>query len=201
MANHIADIPRPMYAFVKDQFLYDMVDGYDSVTECMLYGLSALPGRAWGVSALMKNGAIVQHLPVHAFTNNNRHCSHTLSDLQVWGCYGWDFAVHEYSALQEMPVRVYMKATKQYVNGRYWFTAAPYNDHYSATPDQHKHFNFIWLECGCLCAMPGNRVQFYDSSFIELPEDRPRYIVNSQYWFPEKMEDKPFDNIISSTTG
>lgn len=202
MPTHIADIPKPMYASVKDEFLYDFMDGYESETECMLYGLSSLPGRAWGISAIMKNGGLVQHLPVHAFSKNATRCKHKLDDLQVWGCYGWDFAVHEYSALAEMPVRVYMKNQQEYVNGRYWFTAAPYNDHYSATPDQHKHFNFIWLDCGCLAAMPGNRVQFYDSSFVELGEERPKYIVNTRYWYPEELSSgSPWDAVISSTTG
>lgn len=207
MANHIADIPRPMYAFVRDEFLYDLMDGYGEHTECMIYGISAIPGRAWGLSALMKNGAIVQHLPVHAFVRDlgAQHSAnmrvHDLDDLQVWSCYGWDFAVHEYNALSEMPVKVYMKKDNAYINGQYWFTAAPYNDHYSATPDQHKHFNFVWLQCGCLAAMPGNRVQFYDSSFVELPEERPQYLVNTQYWFPETIDVDPFDKIISSTTG
>ena len=204
MATHIADIPRPMYACVKDQFLYDFVDGYGELTECMLYGISSIPGRAWGISAIMKNGALVQHLPVHAFEMDKTpfKCEHDLDDLQVWSCYGWDFAVHEYAALSEMPVRVYMKNEGKYVKGRYWFTAAPYNDHYSATPDQHKHFNFIWLDCGCLAAMPGNRVQFYDSSFVDIEGERPKYIVNTRYWFPEKLKDEsPWDNIITSTTG
>ena len=190
-----------MYAYVRDEFLYDMQDGYGNLTECMIYGISSIPGRAWGLSALMKNGAVVQHLPVHAFTRVGGDCYHKLSELQVWSCYGWDFAVHEYSALAEMPVKVYMKQTGTYANGRYWFTAAPYEDHYSATPDQHKHFNFIWLQCGCLAAMPGNRVQFYDSSFVEFGSERPRYIVNTQYWFPEEIDHEPFDRIITSSQG
>jgi hypothetical protein len=151
----------------------------------------------------MKNGAIVQHLPVHALVKDNAYkCNHDLDDLQIWSCYGWDFATHAYSALEEIPVKIYMKKTGDYLTGRYWFTAAPYADHYSATPDQHKHFNFVWLDCGCLAAMPGNRMQFFDSSFVELPTERPRYIVNSRYWFPEKLESgSPFDKIISSQTG
>lgn len=202
MADHVGDIPRPMYAFVWDEFLYDLQDGYGGATECMLYGLSSLPGRAWGVSALLKDGALVQHLPVHAFTRKpHNRCPHNLSDLQVWSCYGWQFATHEYKALAEMPLRVYMKQQQKYESGEYWFTAAPYNDHYSSTPDQHKHFNFLWLNCGCLAAMPGNRIQMYDSSFVELPSERPNYIVNTRYWFPERIHTKPFDKNVTPTTG
>lgn len=202
MPTHVADIPRPKYAYVKDQFLYDMTDGYGDLTECLIYGLSSIPGRAWGLSVMLKNGALVQHLPVHAFTSSGLWCgSHGLKDLQVWGCYGNDFSTHEYSALSEMPVKVYMKRSDSYSNGTYWFTAAPYGDMYSLTPDQHKHFNFIWLDCGCLASMPGNRMMMYDSSFVELPEERPNYLVNTQYWYPEEMDNEPFDKVITSKTG
>ena len=202
MPTHIADIPNPCYAFVRDEFLHDCADGFGDVTECLLYGLSALPGRAWGISAMLKNGALVQHLPVHAFSKlPDKRCRHKLSEQQVWACYGLDFATHQYNALSEMPLRVYMKDTQTYVNGRYWFTAAPYNDLYSMTPDQHKHFNFIWLECGCLVAMPGNRVEMYDSSFIEWGKERPKYAVNTQYWYPEEVGNKPFDGTITPFSG
>jgi hypothetical protein len=203
MPCHVDSIPRPMYGYVKNEFLYDLLDGYGEYTECLIYGLSALPGRAWGLSLMLSNGALVQHVPVHAITNTKapKHY-HQLDELQVWSCYGHEFATVEYGALSEMPCRVYLKKTNQYETGRYWFTATPYGDMYSMTPDQHKHFNFVWLDCGCLGAMPGNRVQMYDSSFIEIPEDRPPYRVNTRYWYPEEFNvQNPFDEKITKVTG
>jgi hypothetical protein len=98
-----------------------------------------------------------------------------------------------------MPVKVYMKG--QWETGRYLFTAAPYNDSYSATPDQHKHFNFIHLDCGALAALPGNRMLVFDSSFVALPESRPDYLTNTQTWYVEGFEDDdPFDSTISANT-
>jgi hypothetical protein len=83
-------------------------------------------------------------------------------------------------------------------NGRYLFTAAPYNDTYSCAPDQHKHFNFIQLDCGAVGAWPGNRVMMYDSSFVELPTDRPKYRTNTTVWYVEGIEEEaPFDSTIS----
>lgn len=201
MATHIADIPQPFYAFVRDEYLYDHEHGHDNFTQCLVYGLSSLPGRAWGLSVLLGNGALVQHLPVSAisFTNQPEH-HHPLNHLQVWACYGWEFTTHMYEALSEMPVKVYLKA-KVWENGRYLFTAAPYNDTYSMTPDQHKHFNFVQLDCGALAALPGNRMFVYDSSFVELPSDRPKYKTNTHFWWVENIDDdEPFDAVIDRDT-
>jgi hypothetical protein len=204
MPTHVADIPKPKYAYVNDEFLTGVAGGW---TQCVIYGLSALPGRAWGLSAMMDNGAIFQHLPVQAFSlfdhqpNEGPSHSHDLSDLQVWSCYGQDFSVIEYSVLSEMAVRVYLGDGTWEV-GRYWFTAAPYNDFFSETPDQHKHFNFVWLNCGGLASLPGNRLLFNDPSFTtKLPEwgSRPAYRVNTRYWFPEDSESK-FDSTITEHT-
>ena len=198
--THIADIPRPFYCYVRDEFLYDRTDNYGSFTQCLAYGVSAIPGRAWGVSVMLDNGGLVQHLPLHALTFDPSPSivghSHPLDHLQIWACYGWEFATHEYKALSEMPCRVYMKG--EWETGRYLFTAAPYGDHYSMTPDQHKHFNFIRLDCGGLAALPGNRMMMYDSSFVTLPEKRPSYLTNTHTWYVEKIEDaRPFDQVIT----
>ena len=203
MPNHITSIPRPMYAYVKNEFLYDMQEGHGEVTSALLFGLSALPNRAWGISALLSNGALVQHLPVHAFTKDGEsNHDHKLGELQVWSCYGQDFGVEEYSALSEISVRAYLKGSWE--KGHYWFTAAPYNDVYSRTPDQHKHFNFVWLECGHLAALPGNRLLVHDPSFtVDMPEwgNRPKYKVNTQYWYPEDFDQQPqFDETVNDTT-
>lgn len=200
MATHVADIPKPFYAYVRTEFLYDQQKGHGEFTECMAYGLSSLPGRAWGISVILDTGALVQHLPVSAFTFTKTPAhTHLLDHLQVWSCYGWEFTTHEYDALSEMPIRVYMKG--QWENGRYLFTAAPYGDHFSMTPDQHKHFNFIQLDCGALASLPGNRLLVHDSSFTKMPSERPQYLTNTHLWYVEDIdEDSPFDSQISQRT-
>jgi hypothetical protein len=198
MATHIADIPKPFYCYVQNEFLYDHHEGFGEYTECLAFGLSALPSRAWGISILLKSGALVQHIPLHALTFNAPAIhNHPLDHLQIWSCYGYEFTTHEYAALAEMPVKVYLKGGL-WENGRYLFTAAPYEDNYSLTPDQHKHFNFVQLECGRIGSYPGNRLLVYDSSFVEIPEKRPKYHTNTRFWYVENFEDDDaFDSTIT----
>ncbi len=201
MAFHVADIPTPFYCYVKDEFLYDLTKGFGEFTPCLAYGISSLEGRAWGISILLNNGAMVQHVPLHALTTkpDSTH-NHPLDHLQVWSCYGHEFATHSYSALSEMPIKAYLKGGI-WENGRYLFSACPINDQYSLTPDQHKHFNFIELDCGSIGALPGNRMFVYDSSFVTIPKERPKYLTNSHVWYVECLEsDDPFDETISPET-
>lgn len=198
MATHIADIPKAFYCYIRNEFLYDGREGHGEFTQCIAYGLSSLPSRAWGISVMLSNGALVQHVPLHALTFDtaNKH-QHPLDHLQVWSCYGWEFTTHEYDYLKEMPCKVYMKG--EWENGRYLFTAAPYDDPYSMTPDQHKHFNFVRLDCGALGAWPGNRMLMFDSSFVQLSEERPKYRTNTRVWHVENIEDiAPFDATIDA---
>jgi len=201
MATHIADIPKPFYCYVQNEFLFDHESGFGEFTECMVFGLSSLPSRAWGFSILLKNGSLVQHIPLHALTFNAPAIhTHPLDHLQIWSCYGYDFVTHEYDALSELPVKVYLK-NNIWETGRYMFTAAPYNDHYSLNPDQHKHFNFIQLDCGRIGAYPGNRLCVFDSSFVEAPEKRPKYLTNTRFWYIEDFEaDSVFDDNITPET-
>lgn len=198
MATHIADIPNPFYCYVQNEFLYNFEKGFGEYTACLAYGLSAIPSRAWGISLLLENGALVQHVPLHALTfDTDTDHDHPLDHLQVWSCYGYEFTTHEYSALSELAVKVYMK-DGIWETGRYMFTAAPYDDMYSVTPDQHKHFNFARLDCGRIGSWPGNRMLVCDESFVKLAEERPKYRTNTSYWYPEGLGvTKPFDSTIS----
>jgi hypothetical protein len=198
MSTHISDIPTPFYCYVRAEYLYNHTSGHGHFVEAMVYGLSSIPGRAWGLSALLNNGALVQHLPVSAIVfKTPPTANYPLDFLQVWNCYGWEFAAHEYKALAGIPVKVYMKEGK-WENGEYLFTAAPYNDHFSSAPDQHKHFNFVKLDCGLLCTVPGNRMLVYESSFVTIPDSRPQYKTNTHVWKVEGLSDSaPFDSTIS----
>jgi hypothetical protein len=201
VSKHVADIPKPFYCYVQNEFLYNFEKGFGEYTACLVYGLSAIPNRAWGLSLLLENGALVQHVPIHALTFNTPAVHHhPLDHLQVWSCYGQDFTTHEYSALSELAAKVYMKEGV-WETGRYMFTAAPYGDMYSSTPDQHKHFNFVRLDCGRVGAWPGNRMLIFDESFVKLSEERPKYVTNTKIWHPEGFDvANPFDKVISPDT-
>lgn len=200
MATHVDNVPTPFYALVRDEYLYDHQTGHGDFTPCLVYGLSSIPGRAWGLSVLLNNGALVQHLPISAISFTPEPEKYPLDHLQVWACYGWNFATHQFSAFTEMAVKVYLK-NGVWETGRYLFTAAPYDDMYSNAPDQHKHFNFVQLDCGALASLPGNRMFIYDSSFVTIPTERPKYKTNTHVWHVEGFADDPaFDDTIDPST-
>ena len=76
MSKHVADIPKPFYCYVQNEFLYNFEKGFGEYTACLVYGLSAIPNRAWGLSLLLENGALVQHVPIHALTFNTPAVHH-----------------------------------------------------------------------------------------------------------------------------
>ena len=66
MAYLNANIP-PTYAQIKKEYLYDLKKHRGEVEDCIIFGLSALTGRAILFHAIMENGAIFYRLPISAF--------------------------------------------------------------------------------------------------------------------------------------
>jgi hypothetical protein len=41
----------------------------------------------------------------------------------------------------------------------------------------------------------------FDSSFVHLPEDKPKYQTNTRVWYVENIDDDtPFDSVIGTET-
>ena len=72
MAKHITDIPKPFYCYVQNEFLYNLEKGFGEYTACLVYGLSAIPNRACGVSLLLANVVLAQHVLLHHVTYHTR---------------------------------------------------------------------------------------------------------------------------------
>ena len=66
MAYLNANIPAT-YAQIKREYLYDCKKHHGEVEYCIVFGLSALTGRAILFHAIMENGAIFYRLPISAF--------------------------------------------------------------------------------------------------------------------------------------
>ena len=66
MAYLNANIP-PTYAQIRKEYLYDLKKHKGEVEDCIIFGLSALTGRAILFHAIMENGAIFYRLPISAF--------------------------------------------------------------------------------------------------------------------------------------
>ena len=68
------------YAQIKREYLYDLKKHHGEVEDCIVFGLSALTGRAILFHAIMENGAIFYRLPISAFIQrdlNHPECPKT----------------------------------------------------------------------------------------------------------------------------
>jgi hypothetical protein len=66
MAYLNANIPAT-YAQIRREFLYDLQKHHGEVEDCIIFGVSALEGRALLFHAIMENGAVFYRLPISAF--------------------------------------------------------------------------------------------------------------------------------------
>ena len=68
MAYLNANIPVE-YAQIKREYLYDLKKHHGEVEDCIIFGMSALTGRAILFHCIMENGAVYYRLPISAFIN------------------------------------------------------------------------------------------------------------------------------------
>ena len=66
MAYLNANIPAT-YAQIRREYLYDCKKHHGEVEDCVIFGMSALEGRALLFHAIMENGAVFYRLPISAF--------------------------------------------------------------------------------------------------------------------------------------
>ena len=73
------------------EYLYDLKKHRGEVEDCIIFGLSALTGRAILFHAIMENGAIFYRLPISAFIQQgfdpSRVPTRRLDELQLWNCF------------------------------------------------------------------------------------------------------------------
>ena len=102
MAYLNANIP-PTYAQIKREYLYDLKKHHGEVEDCIIFGLSALTGRAILFHAIMENGAIFYRLPISAFIQKgfdpSRVPGRRLDELQLWNCFSYYPSVHRWDIL------------------------------------------------------------------------------------------------------
>jgi hypothetical protein len=168
-------LPRQLYCFVDARFLGKR----ETFEPCSWFGLTSVPGRAWGLTVLLECGAIYSHVPPHALyfavPGADRSAEPwALKQAQLWDCFGVNFAVHVYDQLDGRDVLVRLETPPQdgaaqrlELEGEYLFTAQHYGDGYSLQPEQAKQYHFVKLENGRLCALPANHVLFIDRAFVK----------------------------------
>jgi hypothetical protein len=138
----------------------------------MWVGLTAIPGRAWGINVILRDGgALYRNIPPHAVAFSPEALPYwDITDAQLWDCYSYEFSVLQNPILRGLEVSV--KVQESVLHGEYLFSVTHLHDGWSDSPDQDKEFIFVKLNNGKLTIQPTNKVRFIDYSFTknELPK-------------------------------
>jgi hypothetical protein len=156
------------YIWVDSQYTHEEPVG---LVEAMWVGLTSIPGRAWGINVILRDGgALYRNIPPHAvsFTADPGQ-EWRINEAQLWDCYSYHFSVLQNPIMRGMQVSV--RVEDKVLHGEYLFSTAHLHDGWSDAPEQDKEFIFVKLNNGRLTIQPTNRVRFIDHSFTteELP--------------------------------
>lgn len=170
MYSKIGSLPKHRYVWVDTRFTHEEPCGFVRVN---WFGLVAHPGRVWGCNVMFEFGGVYREIPPHALAfRPDPQPDWSVSQAQLWDCYGEGWTAHEYTALRGL--RCSAKIGGELYPGDYLFTVAPIGDGFSEAPEQSKEFKFIALDNGRLTIQPTNRVLFEDRSFTDFSGPVPR---------------------------
>lgn len=185
MAELFTSLPRHLYCYVERSYISHERD--KELERCVWFGLTSVPGRAWGLSILLESGAIYSALPPNALYfadgapclgSRERAPPWSIEQAQLWDCFGVDFALHEYSYLAGRTVQCEIhKRAGELIPGVYLFTAQHHGDAYSAVPEQAKQYHFVRMAHGRLACLPANKMLVDAAEFTTLqglPKDLKR---------------------------
>ena len=123
MAYLNANIPV-QYAQIKKEYLYDLKKHYGEVEDCIIFGLTAITGKAILWHAIMENGAIFYRLPISAFIQRGFQPKavpiRRLDELELWNSFSYYPAVTSYDILDGQSGK-YIGKDKKWHNGKYLF--------------------------------------------------------------------------------
>lgn len=158
----IGALPTHRYIWVDSEYTHAEPCG---LVEAMWVGLTAIPGRAWGINVILRDGgALYRNIPPHAVAFREDADSWYIEEAQTWDCYSYDFVVLQNPILKGLEVAVLWHKDKA-LHGEYLFSTTHLHDGWSDSPDQDKEFIFVKLLNGRLTIQPTNRVRFIDHSY------------------------------------
>ena len=155
------NLPHHLYVYVDKSFIRKDSKGFEPA---VWFALRSEPDRAWGCHVMLECGAVYRNLPPHAIAFNLKpEPNWTLSQAQVWDCYGTEFDIIRYEYLVNLEAR--------YDGGdnraTCLFTACPHSDGFSISPEQSKEFMFMRTDGNRLLIRPTNMLLFEERSFTE----------------------------------
>lgn len=177
-----ASIPR-FTALLRKHYLYQRQEHVGEYEECVVFGVSSIPGRAVGWHVMTRCGAVVSRLPISALCW--KPCDElTTQTLELWDAFSYHVTVTEYDFLAGMRCEVKLPEDKLPrlgpVSGTYMFTL----DWHSSPESEDvgdlgwKSAHVIRCDPGFFVAQPNNRVLWREPAWVE-PRGVPDYkIIN-----------------------
>ena len=192
-----ASIP-PIYCQIRREYLYVLKLNKGETEDCVVFGLTSIPGRAVLFHTLLTNGAIFWRLPISAFIQKGFECSRVpnqnLVDLELWNSFSYYPSVNTFDFLIGQKCK-YLGVDKKFYAGEYLFTidwAHPepniLDTEHSEIPQEHKCGHVLALDNGNYAIQPNNRILWNVPSFTTATH-WPDYKVQSSYW---NVENKDF---------
>jgi hypothetical protein len=82
----------PIYCKVKKEYLYDLKKYQGESSDCVIFGISSIPGRAILFNIMLSNGACFWRLPISAFFQKS-YDRVKVPDMQVHELELWNILV------------------------------------------------------------------------------------------------------------
>jgi len=190
MAYLNANIP-PIYCKIRKEYLYDLKEHQGESSDCVIFGLVSISGRALLFNIMLPNGACFWRLPISAFFQKEFSRADVpdmqANELQLWNCFSYWPSVHCFDWLAGIDGK-YLGKDKKFYHGQYLFTidwAHPESnildtDH-SEIPHEHKCAHIIALDDGNFAAQPNNRC-IWDIPSFTVKDNIPDWKVQTSEW-------------------
>ena len=196
MAYLNANIP-PIYCKVRKEYLYDFKEHQGESSDCVIFGLVSISGRALLFNIMLPNGACFWRLPISAFFQKEFSRADVpdmqANELQLWNCFSYWPSVHCFDWLAGIDGK-YLGKDKKFYHGQYLFTidwAHPetniLNTEHSEIPQEHKCAHILELDNGNYAAQPNNRI-LWDAPNYTVGDGVPDYSVQTTKWNVENKD-------------
>jgi len=185
-----ANIP-PIYCKIRKEYLYDLTRHVGESEECVIFGITSIPGRSILFNIMLPNGACFWRLPISAFFQ--KHLSRSkvpdmpTESLELWNSLSYYPSVTHFSFLEGKRAK-YLGIDKGFIHGSYLFTldwAHPDSNildvEHSEIPQEHKCAHVLALDNGNYAAQPNNRILWHVSHYTT-DKSWPDYEVQTSIW-------------------
>ena len=122
MAYLNANIP-PIYCKIRKEYLYDLKEHKGEASDCVIFGLVSISGRALLFNIMLPNGACFWRLPISAFFQKEFSRADVpdmqANELQLWNCFSYWPSVHCFDWLAGIDGK-YLGKDKKFYKGQYY---------------------------------------------------------------------------------